>query len=169
MPSHTIRSIAPTTNLDKLQKVVQGIVGQTCWKAVLGYGEELILHLGSRIPSVHPKLEGELEGEWILGTCGTSWELLTPNETIPSSLGKSRLEKAIPLMEDGAVVSFLVTGDILTLAFDNGCQLRIIPTEEDANEPEVPYWELFMPNTMFVEFRAGGVWFYQRSDQPISQ
>lgn len=105
----------------------------------------------------------------MLGTCGTPWELSTPNGIV-SSVGSSEatLDQSVKSLEESRVTGFEVRGDILDVSFSNQCGLRIVPTAEDAQEHEVPYWELFMPYNMFVEFRPGGIWSYKRSDLPIT-
>src|SRR5712691_6543482 len=63
---------------------IQGLVGKKCWLVAFGYGPELHLHLGARIPYEYPKMAGKKHGSWRLGTCGTSWTILTPNGSVCS-------------------------------------------------------------------------------------
>lgn len=168
MHHEATRSISRAKNPDKLHELVRGIVGQKCWKATFSYGGELVLHFGARLPCDHPKMDDEFEGEWIFGTCGTAWELSTPTERVLSvERGEAELEKKVAVLENRKVTRFQVTGDVLAISFNNHCTLRVVPTAEDARH-EVPYWELFMPKDMFVQFRPGAIWSYKRSDVPVS-
>jgi|688.fasta_scaffold03100_26 hypothetical protein len=57
-------------DLKSLEQKMQPLVGQLCWQARLGYGDELCLEFGERIPYNSPLLEDEFKGEW-------QWEHLT--------------------------------------------------------------------------------------------
>jgi hypothetical protein len=109
-----------------------------------------------------------VKGAWILGTRGTSWRLHSPAGTLASSDDPERARQQIAAIE-GAKVSAFAVGEsdpTLRVSFDNGCQLLVLPTSED-DAWDLPYWELFTPGHMLLEFGPGGVWSYTRSDKPV--
>ncbi|HUY31720.1 MAG TPA: hypothetical protein VMV69_02995 [Pirellulales bacterium] len=143
---------------------IKGLAGKKCWKAGFAYGGELHLHFGAHVPCSNPRMAGRTKGSWRLGTCGTSWTLLTPNGKVTSGRGEKKLESSIKSVEGATVRRCHVKGRILTIGFDNECTLLIIPTAEDDKYEDVPYWELFMPRHMMVAFGPGNAWSYRRSD-----
>lgn len=38
------------TDLAPLRELTSGVIGETCWRANLSYGDELTLYIGARIP-----------------------------------------------------------------------------------------------------------------------
>ncbi|MBW3538786.1 MAG: hypothetical protein KY476_00800 [Planctomycetes bacterium] len=113
-------------------------------------------------------MKEELEGEWMLGTCGTSWKLSTPSGDIDSTEDEEADVEEAKILEGAKVAAFEAAVDSLLVSFDNQCSLHVVPTAREAQERDVPLWELFMPGNMFVEFHPGGIWSYKRSDLPAS-
>jgi hypothetical protein len=38
--------------MKELKEVTRGIIGERCWRVQLGYGDELTLHFGAKVPTV---------------------------------------------------------------------------------------------------------------------
>ncbi len=168
MATTTLRSISRSRDLGKLHSLISDLAGQRCWKVEFAFGAELMLHFGRRLRIRHSKLSGETEGEWILGTCGTAWNLFTPDGIVRSSAEVTKdVEQSVKAIENTKVVEIDVgiPGNILTLTFSNGCLFRILPTLSKTEESDdVPSWELFMPGNMFVAFGPGTRWSLKRAD-----
>ena len=153
---------------ESLREIVHPVIGQPCWKACLGYADELRLHLGARVPYAHAKLAGKFHGEWDFGSRGTTWELVNSFGPVTTSDDSSEtIQRHLRVLEGTTVTGFDVerTDLRLTVSFSNGCQLRLISIPSD-DEWEMPYWELFAPNHMLLTFGPGGVWTYERSNVP---
>src|SRR5437588_12980073 len=82
--SSPARGTAPAKNLMKLHQIIEsGLIGKKCWRLTVSSGE-LVLHMGARRSYNNAKMTGEKKGEWIFGTCGTRWILVTPTGTVRS-------------------------------------------------------------------------------------
>ncbi len=161
------REIIKATDLDRLHGIVEGVIGRKCWKVTVNYGE-LCLHMGAHVSYENPKMAGEKKGAWILGTSGTSWILLTTKGAVNSADGEDEeLERKAKVIENSRVTGFNVANNILLMDFSNKCKLLVVPTTSDA-EYDLPYWELFMPNNMFIAFGPGNAWSYRRADVHVS-
>src|SRR5258706_3819823 len=75
MVTSVIQIVKSPADLDKLSDLIRGVVGQLCWGPRLSYGDELVLHIGARLPYNSKKLAGKEKGAWILGTLGTDWQI----------------------------------------------------------------------------------------------
>lgn len=166
--SDPIRRSAKSNSLDKLHRIIEeGLIGKKCWKVIFNSGD-LSLHMGARLSYHNPKMAGERKGEWIFGTCGTRWVLITPQETFRSGEeDEEKTEQRAKAIENSRVTGFGVSvpDNVLLMDFSNNCRLLVIPTPADAKY-DLPYWELFMPNEKFVAFGPGPTWSYRRADLP---
>ena len=166
MTDETIKEVKGSSDLRKLARTIEGIVGKSCAKIAFGYGGELHLHFGAKLPYENPKLSGGTKGEWRLNTCGTGWVLFTPHGCVAStSVNEAFLQSELRVLGNAKVVDFEIgiPNNIITVEFENNCLLRIIPSPKD-DKFDLPYWDLFMPNHMVVSFGPGSRWSYRRSD-----
>ena len=60
---------------DYFYRLVEPIIGKVCWQIRLGYGQELCLEIGEKIPYHSPILDDEFKGEWQLGTRASEWAI----------------------------------------------------------------------------------------------
>jgi hypothetical protein len=58
-----------------LRGFLNALVGQRCLKADLAYGNQLMLHVGGPVAYVHPKLNDEKKGSWILCSVASGWRI----------------------------------------------------------------------------------------------
>jgi hypothetical protein len=137
------------------------LIGKKCWRARVGHGGELQLHLGAHVPYTSPKMAGKTKGSWRFGTCGTRWEIQTPKGRVAAN------EQNAKHFEETRVTGFKLTGETLTITFSNKCRLRVVPAAED-DQCEVPYWELFAPGHKLITFGPAGKWSFRRSDVPLA-
>jgi hypothetical protein len=168
MTTPVTQEVTKATDLEGLQAIVRGLLGQSCWRAALSYGDELCLHIGEKVPYAHRALAGQVKGAWIFGTRGTAWRLDAPTETLASSDDDPLLARQrVTAVEGAAVIGFEVglPDWVLTVSFANGYRLLVLPSPEDDAE-DLPYWELFTPEHLRLAFGPGGVWSCTRSDQP---
>lgn len=163
----------------RIKEIMSGLIGKTCWKARLSYGDELSLHFGDKRPYSSPRMAGKYKGSWILGTRATQWRLdkghgygVKAHQQIVSS--ESPLEEIrdkIHVLENERV-TFL--GDAIPLnyfppsrfCFSNGYQLSLnicVP-----NDPELAYYELFTPNNMLLKVGGATPWSYISANSPVS-
>lgn len=162
----TTKPIKNSCDLRKLPRTTEGIIGKKCWKIAFGYGGELHLHFGAKIPYENPKLAGQKKGEWRFNTCGTKWTLVSPDMSVSSHGADDKvLESKLKVLLNANVKHFEVSipNNIVTVVFDNDCLLLVIPGPAD-DKFKLPYWELFTPNHMVVSFGPGRRWSYRRSD-----
>ncbi len=155
-----------TMRFPQLYGLVQGLEGKKCWKAAFGYGGDLHLHLGARIPCRNPNMAGDSKGAWIFGTCGTPWHLVTSEGSVSSE--NHREEELVPRIREleGATVTNVALSlpdGAITIYFTNKRRLLVTPGARDRRY-DVPYWELFMPNHRLVAFGPGNGWSHSRSD-----
>jgi hypothetical protein len=156
--------------LEKLYSKVIGLIGKKCWKAGFSYAGQLRLHFGARIPYASPKMAGKKKGEWMFGTCGTPWILVTPHGSVSSmEADEDELEQRIKELENAKVTGFgiSVPDHALLLTFTGQRCLYVVPTSDD-DQWDVPYWELFLPGDLFIEFGPDGRWTCARSNVTAS-
>lgn len=155
---------------ESLLEIIQGWIGEKCWKVAFSYGSELRLHFGARRSYAHPRLAGQKKGSWIFGTCGTSWALMTPDGRISSDgASEEELEQRVAILERSKVTSiaFSIPDNGLFIGFSNDCLLHVTPVRSD-DKSGVPYWELFLPGDLFVAFGPGKSWSCRRADLPAA-
>ncbi|CAG0970200.1 hypothetical protein ANRL3_01448 [Anaerolineae bacterium] len=169
MMTHLIQKVTKATDLEKLGEITSGMLGATCWRANLGYGDELRLDIGARLPYSQPSMTGGEKGAWMLGTRGTVWRLDCPSETLATSEDDPEILKQKLHHVEGTTITAFETSypDLaLTVTFSNGCKLTLFPSTED--DSDLPYWELFTPYQMLLKVGPGAVWSYIPSDLPES-
>jgi len=172
MRSQTVNEIVDSTDFLKLHHIVSSILAKGCWRVDFGYGGDLRLNFGARIPYESPQMAGEKKGKWRFSTMGTAWMLFTPNGIVRGKKVKKRDEESLlkktRAIEGGKVTSLEVSipSNALSISFSNGCLLRVLPSPED-DKYDIPYWELLLPGHMFVAFGPGNRWSFRRSDVPI--
>ncbi len=163
MIANVVQPVTKATDLKRLKEIVIGIIGEICWKAILSYGDELSLHIGARIPYSQKSMAGKEKGAWILGTRATKWRLESSNEVIITSEDELEIiRKKVRAIENNTITGFDVSyPDLsLTVTFSNRYKLILTP---DADDSDLPYWELFTPNRMILKVGAGDVWSYSHS------
>jgi hypothetical protein len=156
-----------TEGLEVLYSKIIGLIGKKCWKVAFSYGGQLRLHFGARIPYSSPKMAGKKKGEWMFGTCGTPWILITPQGSVSSTdADEDELERKVSVLENAKVTGFgiSVPDHALMLTFTGQRCLYIVPTADDHGD--VPYWELFMPDDLYIEYGPDSHWTCARSDVP---
>src|SRR2546422_6001141 len=125
-----VNDIARKHNLDGLYSMIKGVVGKTCWKAILGYGGELRLHMGARIPYDSPKMAGKKKGAWAFGTSATPWILITPEGLIASDReNDGELEERVKVLENRKVTGFGLSlpNHVWLMTFSKRCYLLVLP------------------------------------------
>lgn len=146
------RNVREPKDLDELGAILRALQGKRCWRARLGYGDELRLEFGAKIPYRNPLLAAERRGEWTLGGRASPWTLTTRDEPAPLS----RIE-GLNVVEAGVRSSSLD----LRLTFQDGTVLEVV---NDPAEHELAAWELFTPDGMVLRTGPGLRWSYQRGD-----
>jgi hypothetical protein len=130
------------SDLDELDDILRALHGVPCWRARLGYGDELRLDFGEPRPYRHPAMAGARKGSWILGTRASSWQVVAG--VLPDVEGARVTATKVELPQLA-----------LTLAFDNGVALHISP---DPAEHEVAAWELFTASGQHLQAGPGARW-----------
>lgn len=163
------QTVTSPVDLERLQEVTAGTIGEKCWKAYLGYADELILQIGARIPYLSPKLIGKEHGTWTLRTRDTSWKLETTNQVLTTSEDNlASIKQKIQLINDANVATFEVAyPDLaLTISFSNDCTLKVLPKPEDDNF-DLAYWDLFCPpDRSILEVGPNSIWSYTKRGRP---
>jgi hypothetical protein len=149
--------------LDRLREVI----GKSCWKVGVSYGDELTLDIGDKLPYKQKVMKGKLKGEYVLGVRDSYWALTLgtkhitdDNEGVDSFLNK------VKVTENTLITDIQTDGrfSVLTVTFDNSYTLDVYPTME---EQGLDYWELFLPGNEFIHMRPGRILSLDRSDVPM--
>ncbi len=167
MTTNIVQQVTKATDLEQLREITGGVLGETCWRASLSYGDELSLHMGARLPYSQKSMAGKEKGSWILGTRLTPWRLDSASEILATSEEDPEILKQKVHAIEGTTITMLETSYpelALSVTFSNGCKLMLIPDAED--DSNLPYWELFTPYQMLLKVGPGSIWSYVRSDLP---
>ena len=144
--------IKTDSNLKLLEQKILPIIGQVCWQARLGYGGELCLEIGKKIPYDSPLLRNEYKGDWQFGSRGSLWKL--DGFMINSDLEEKELLSKLKVIEGTKITKFAIQFEPsfpqLIIEFDNKhtFSLLISPNSFDR---DMSCWELFMPNRRIIE------------------
>ena len=179
MSEEQVVQVTNATDLDKIKDLTSGIIGESCRKVYLGYGEELKLDIGAQIDidlSSRKHTRIVKSAAWGLGSRGTGWKLFNRDgmliteyhETTNTEL-YDEIQEKIQLLVDTQVQKFAPTYPNLgvEVAFSNGCKLFILPTEED-NKWDVSYWELAMPHG-WLDVGPQLQWTYKRKASKLDE
>jgi len=164
MTTNLVHKITKATDLEQIKQITSGIIGEICWKASLSYGDELTLHIGAKIPYPQKSMAGKEKGAWILGTRATVWKLDCATDILATSEDDGEIIKQKMQVIEGNKIIILETSYPslnLTIGFDNGCQLKLIPNTEDSLD--LPDWEIFTPDRMILRV-SGTRWSYTSSN-----
>jgi hypothetical protein len=164
--------IANNSDLDQLREKIKPILGQLCWEVRLSYGDELCLEIGKEIAYNSAFLQDQLKGEWQFGSRGTEWQLLYNKQIITTSdLDSEQTLPYLKLLEGTSIIEFdsHYSDLMLTIGFNNGYQLKVIPDLTDTEYQDVACWELFTPNNRILEVYPNFTWYDRPSDIPISE
>ncbi|MBR8838853.1 MAG: hypothetical protein DSM106950_33830 [Stigonema ocellatum SAG 48.90 = DSM 106950] len=165
MIANLVKNITQPSDLEQLNQIINGVIGEICWKANLSYGDELTLQIGARIPYSQKSMAGKEKGAWILGTRTTQWRLNGPSETLVSANDDPEIiRQKVDAIKDStiAVIETNYRNLALTVTFSNGCQLILLPNSED--DIDLPYWEMFTPDQMVLKVGPGARWSYTSSN-----
>lgn len=153
-----IKKIKTAEDLRLLKQLIQPLLGELCWLAKVGYGDELRLHCGAKIPYTHPKMKHLHKGEWILGTRASYWELESNFQMITNAKCEiEEIEDKVKIIENYKITDFniLYPSLISIVTLDDKYQLKIFP---DNNGFDLPYWELFTPYNELIRLEAKSHW-----------
>jgi hypothetical protein len=167
MKTPILQKVEKPGDLDKLNEITKGILGEICWRISFSYGDELILDIGQHI-LYESKNSWAEEGSWILGTRGTAWrieaadKILTTSDEPPGVI----LQKTQNIANSSIIAFETAYPELsLTVIFGTGHNLLILPSTED-DEFNLSYWELFTPNKMILEVGPGALWTYKSAHEP---
>ena len=65
MTIESTHAITSKADLDGLHAITSELVGKPCWSAKLGYGDELTLDIGGRVPRLPRSTPPREKGEWV--------------------------------------------------------------------------------------------------------
>lgn len=163
-----IQNIVSRADIQELELLLSKLIGLSCWRVSPAYGQSLYIDIGDEV-IFFAKQDGEVEkeGEWVLGTCGTT-AVISRSDTIlfNSNTDWDSSIETIHFLENRKILSIDLDYSNLTLilTLENNFSLSILPTKMDEGI-DFPYWELYTPSEMIVEVGPGSVWSYL----PINQ
>jgi hypothetical protein len=169
-----VRQIVDEMDLEALTDLLSLLVGELCWSARLGYGDELQLDCGELVPFVHPRLRGEAHGSWMLLMRATPWKLWRDRDLVADSSEKSEVLRERIRTLEGRKIEACRTRlpDLqLTLSFSDRLSLVVgtdspagrVPSSADV----LAYWQALTPDRMLVSAGPGLVWSYRSADAPV--
>jgi hypothetical protein len=159
------QKVQAPADLDGLHDLTRELVGKACWSAKLGYGDELTLDLGGRVPRLPRSVPPKEKGEWVVRTRATPWTIEPALDDPPEHEVEALLRKI-----EGATITAVEIGypDLsLEITFSNQYTLRLVPEpdeEEDADEDGLAYWEIFGPRDAVLEVGPGAVWSFSQDE-----
>jgi hypothetical protein len=169
------REVSSREDLDVLKRIVAPLLGRTCWKAEVIYGDNLCLHWGDKVASSSKLPEDFEHGSWYLCSGAGTWVVRSPDSlTVVTEYGlaevntpeRSRTEDTLrKVIENKRTLAIDIEYPSLSamLTFADGSQVSIeSPGREDTLD--LPYWELFCPNDVFLRVGPGLEWAYLPSD-----
>lgn len=163
-----VKNIIQPSDLNQLLQIMNGLIGETCWKANLSYGDELTLHIGEKILYSQKSMAGKEKGAWILGTRATQWQLDYLAKVVVSSNDDPEIIKnKINIIKENTIINIKISYPnlILTVSFGNKCDLILFPDKEDT---DLPYWEVFTPDQMVIKVGPGTIWSIKSSNTKIT-
>lgn len=163
-----VKDIIKPSDLNQLLQRMNGLIGETCWKANLSYGDELTLHIGEKIPYSQKSMAGKEKGAWIVGTRATQWQLDYLGKVVVSSNHDPEIVKSkINIIKENTITNVKISYPnlILTISFGNECDLILFPDKEDI---DLPYWEVFTPDQMVIKVGPGAIWSIKSSNTKIT-
>jgi hypothetical protein len=162
MKMEITRRVQSPADLEKLRDLTGELVGKPCWGAHLGYGDELTLDIGGRVPRLPRSVPPKEKGEWVLRARATPWTIEpAPNDPPEHDIG------ALLRMIEGATITAVEIGypDLwLGITFSNQCTLSIVPEPDEAEEDDLAHWELFGPRRAVLEVGPGPVWTFSQDE-----
>lgn len=171
LTKNSINKISQNQDLDFVKEIITLILGKTCCKTIISYGDELRLEIGDRIACQPKAIAGQEESEWEFGTRGTDWQLIADSGNILTSSAENveLFKSKVKILESTTITKFETNYPdlVLTIGFSNGCELKLFPDLDD--DCDVSCWELFTPNNMLLTLEPGGIWTYTRSDVPMGE
>ncbi len=162
MKIETTQRVEAPADLDRLHDLTRELVGKACWRAKLGYGDELTLDIGGRVPRSPRSGPPNEKGEWVLRARATPWVI----EPAPGDPAEYTIAELLRLIE-GATIARVEVGypDLwLGVTFSNQCTLSLVPEPADDEEDALAYWELFGPRRAALEVGPGPVWSLSQDD-----
>jgi hypothetical protein len=169
------KELKHSTDAKMLAVLLQTLHGRSCLKAELSYGDELTLHFGVPLPYSSPKLSDELRGAWILGTRGSKWQIGNEKSRVQSDDYPTEFTlAALPIVGQTVISARVKTITIpaaqeLAIQLSNGVHIFVTPTPPDADDGDLPDWELFMPWGMYLAYGPGEQWSYRSSTTPTAR
>jgi hypothetical protein len=149
-----------------IEELLHGIIGEICWDAHLGYGDELQIEIGDKVPD--PIILGKETGLWTFGSRASKWKLVSSTDRYVTSEDDLRsIKQSVRFIDGNRIMAFNVYWPKLTLeiVFHTQLKLEILPVWMRGSK--LAHWEFFMPNSMFLKVGPKATWSYYRSDIPI--
>lgn len=160
-----------TQDIDQINQILKGLVGENCFQPHVGYGDELKLEIGTPIPYRHPRMKHLMQGSWMLGARASYWELEYKDAfVITSEADADEVRQKIQVLVNTQIKHALLLeeGLILEVTFSNDYILRVYP-DPDAAEDDICDWELFTPDKKILEVGPHDHWALSDATKPMSK
>ncbi|MEM9955352.1 MAG: hypothetical protein AAF846_27360 [Chloroflexota bacterium] len=144
------------STLNEINTFIKPLIDQICWKITKSYGGAYILDFGESI-----SFGQSILGTWFINTYGTNFILTDSNEQVlintqgldienPST--EQIIVNALGKLNKKSVATINVDYDTLqlNLKFDDETVFRIIPTCEDDQYEDLPYWLIHRPDNNYL-------------------
>ena len=155
------------SEIARIEKLLEGIIGETCWGVRLSFGDELRLEVGPKMPN--PNLKGQQKGLWRLGTRASRWILeISGDSVVDSNDDMLLIIEKIKLIEGNQIMALIIDWTDLgvEIQLSNQINLKILTVWN--NTSKLAHWELFMPDSMFLKMGPKRTWSYDRSDKVVT-
>jgi hypothetical protein len=151
-------------DIAKINRQLQGVLGQQAWGVALGVGSFITLEFGESVP---PRRQGgRVHGEWHLWVCACAWRLEAKNDVmVGSDDSREKLEPAVRQLEGRTLQSIVLSPPApdAVFTFSEGFVLRLFPfLFSDDDE----HWMLFTPGSNVLTIGPAASWSYGSAEAP---
>ncbi len=138
-----------TLPVAELQRRVTGLVGQPFAGARTSYGDELRLRFGTGL---------ERASRWELGTRAARWVLLGNVGVLCRESDGPKGLSAFHALDGASVAAVDATRSdrTLSLLFDSGHHVVVMPNKPHRTKDDLDLWELFSPHGWWLAVRRDG-------------
>ncbi len=162
-----MREIQSEEDIWQILDLLNPLLGYYCVESAMSYSTELWMQFRTNNQVYNHTPMHNLLGEYTVRTRITDWKIVQDNHTIVTSVeAYEDLEQKVLCLVGLRLFHIHIDYPFLglTLEFDNNISLIVKPEPEEFYEYVVAYWDVFLPNHMFLEVGPDYVWDFRKSD-----
>ena len=149
-------------DIDKIQAIINPLLGQKAWGVSLGHGSFLTLEFGQPLPL--KEQDGRIYGEWHLWVYCCSWRLEEGNKILTACEDeRAMIALSINRLEGLTLESFTLLPPAwdIVFTFEHQVTLRLFAIYPKDCE----HWFLYAPDDKVLCIGPGSSWSYENSSE----